>query len=40
MDHKDFSEVAKIMKVKGHLTLEGFKKIKSLKSGMNTGRAV
>jgi hypothetical protein len=38
MDHKDFSEVANIIKDKSHLTLEGLKKIKSLKSGMNTGR--
>lgn len=38
MDYWDFCEVAKIMKDKGHLTDEGVKKIKSLKSGMNTGR--
>jgi len=38
MDYKDFSEVAKIIKDKSHLTPDGLKKIKSLKSGMNTGR--
>lgn len=35
---KDFCEIANIMKIKGHLTPEGIKKIKSLKSGMNLGR--
>jgi hypothetical protein len=38
LDYKDFCEVANIMVNKSHLTLEGLKKIKSLKSGMNTGR--
>ena len=38
MDYQDFVKVANIMEDKGHLTLEGLKKIKSLKSGMNTGR--
>jgi hypothetical protein len=38
LDLRDFSAVAKIMEDKSHLTLEGLKKIKSLKSGMNTGR--
>lgn len=38
MDYWDFCEVAKIMKDKGHLTDEGVRRIKSLKSGMNTGR--
>jgi hypothetical protein len=38
MDYIDFSEVAKLIKDKSHLTHEGLKKIKSLKSGMNTGR--
>ena len=37
-DYRDFSEIAKIMEDKSHLTPEGLKKIKSLKSGMNTGR--
>ena len=37
MDFQDFCEVAKIMADKGHLTPEGLKKIKSFKSGMNTG---
>lgn len=38
MDYKDFHEVAKIMNNKFHLTDEGIKRIKSLKSGINTGR--
>ena len=38
LDYKDFSEIAKIMEKKDHLTLEGIKKIKSLKSGMNASR--
>ncbi len=38
LDYKDFCEIAKIMENKKHLTLEGLKKIKSLKSGMNIGR--
>ena len=38
MDFQDFVKVANIMEYKGHLTLEGLKKIKSLKSGMNIGR--
>jgi hypothetical protein len=38
MDYWDFCEVANIMKDKGHLTDEGVRRIKSLKSGMNTGR--
>lgn len=38
IDCKDFSTVAELIKNKSHLTLEGLKKIKSLKSGMNTGR--
>ena len=33
-----FCKIAKIMEEKSHLTLEGLKKIKSLKSGMNRGR--
>lgn len=37
-DFKDFCKIANIMESKDHLTLEGLKKIKSLKSGMNTGR--
>ena len=36
MDYKDFTEAAKIIDVKGHLTPEGIKKINSLKSGMNS----
>lgn len=38
MDFLDFVKVAKIMEVKGHLTLEGINKINSLKSGMNSCR--
>jgi hypothetical protein len=38
MDYKDLCKIANIMKDKSHLTPEGFKKIKSLKSGMNKGR--
>ena len=38
MDYIDFYEVAKLIKDKSHLTDEGVKKIKSLKSGMNRGR--
>jgi hypothetical protein len=37
-DYRNFCEIAKIMEEKSHLTPEGLKKIKSLKSGMNTGR--
>lgn len=37
-DYLDFVKVAKIIEVKGHLTLEGVNKINSLKSGMNSGR--
>ena len=37
-DYKDFCEVAQIMNNKGHLTVEGIRRIKSLKYGMNTGR--
>ena len=40
MDLRDFIEVANIMENKSHLTFEGLKKIKSLKSGMNTGRDI
>lgn len=38
MDFLDFSNIAKIIEDKSHLTPEGLKKIKSLKSGMNKGR--
>lgn len=37
-DFYDFCKIANIMENKDHLTLEGLNKIKSLKSGMNTGR--
>jgi len=38
MDYIDFCEIAKIIDNKSHLTPEGLKKIRSLKSGMNSGR--
>ena len=38
MDYLDFAKVAKIIEIKGHLTMEGIRKINSLKSGMNSGR--
>ena len=38
LDFKDFCEVAKIKKEKGHLTLEGLEIINKIKAGMNTGR--
>lgn len=38
MDYLDFVKVAKIIENKGHLTMDGIKKINSLKSGMNMGR--
>ena len=38
MDFQDFVKIANLMENKGHLTIEGLKKIKSLKSGMNRGR--
>jgi hypothetical protein len=37
-DYNDFCEIAKLMENKSHLTLDGLKKIKSLKSGMNRER--
>jgi hypothetical protein len=37
-DYLDFCKIANIMETKEHLTLEGLKKIKSLKSGMNSSR--
>ena len=38
MDYLDYVKIANIVLDKSHLTLEGLKKIKSLKSGMNRGR--
>jgi len=38
MDCRDFSAIGELIKNKSHITLEGLKKIRSLKSGMNTGR--
>jgi hypothetical protein len=38
LDFNDFCKIANMMMTKEHLTLEGVKKIKSLKSGMNSSR--
>src|SRR4051812_32291365 len=38
LDFADFCEAAEIMKVGGHLTIEGLKKIQALKSRMNRNR--
>lgn len=38
MDFIDFCNIANIIEDKSHLTPEGLKKIKSLKSGMNKSR--
>lgn len=38
MDYRDFCEIANFIENKSHLTPEGFKKIKSIKSGMNSNR--
>ena len=38
MDYRDFCEIANLIENKSHLTPEGFKKIKSIKSGMNSCR--
>jgi hypothetical protein len=38
LDYNDFCRIANIMTTKEHLNLEGLKKIKSLKSGMNSSR--
>ncbi len=40
LDYKDFCKIANLMITKEHLTLEGVKKIKSLKSGMNSSRII
>jgi len=37
-DYLDFVKVAKIIEVKGHLTVEGLNQIRAIKAGMNTGR--
>ena len=37
-DFIDFSEITKLMKVKAHLTKEGFDQIKKIKAGMNKTR--
>jgi hypothetical protein len=38
LDFKDFRLVVELIEKKEHLTLEGFNKIKQIKSGMNTAR--
>lgn len=40
LDCLDFCKIASIVENKSHLTVEGVKKIKSLKSGMNRGRII
>ena len=37
-DYSDFKRVVKLMRNKVHLTPEGIKEIKDIKSGMNKGR--
>jgi len=37
-DYLDFVKAAKIVEVKGHLTVEGLNQIRAIKAGMNTGR--
>lgn len=39
-DFEDFCKVAHMVKNKDHLNLDGFEKIKKIKSGMNSLRAV
>ena len=39
-DYLDFIKVSDILAVKDHLTIEGVKKINSLKSGMNRSREI
>jgi hypothetical protein len=38
LDFQDFYKAYDIMKVKGHLTVDGFEEILKIKEGMNTGR--
>jgi len=38
LDYLDFCQVAKLMRAKNHLTIEGLYKIRKIKSGMNKGR--
>ena len=38
LDYADFRKVAEIMKVKGHLTIEGLEEIQKIKARMNKGR--
>ena len=37
-DLADFCQVAEMMKVKKHITLEGLEQIRKIKAGMNRGR--
>lgn len=37
-DFQDFCKVAKLMKSKKHLTIDGLEQIRKIKAGMNTGR--
>jgi hypothetical protein len=39
-DYLDWCEIAKLMNDGKHLTVEGLKSIRSIKSGMNTGRKI
>lgn len=39
-DFSDFCKAAYLVESKEHLTTEGLEKIKTLRSGMNTGRAI
>ena len=38
LDFQDFCKIAKLMREKAHLTIEGFNKIRKIKEKMNTGR--
>ena len=38
-DFQDFCRVVKLMEVRAHLTQEGVDEIRSIKTGMNTGRS-
>jgi hypothetical protein len=38
LNFEDFCKIAYLMKDKAYLTVEGFEQIRSIKSGMNTGR--
>ena len=38
LDFEDFNKIVQIMKIKDHLTKQGFEIIKYIKTGMNTNR--